>query len=104
MERKNYYIRVGSGEILEDPTQAEYEYIINATDEEVDRLRVLMNDRMDADNRSYVRSHIPIREYHNDEPNDDYDAYNMEIYRMIYYLGNKEARDHIKTHILPELS
>jgi hypothetical protein len=96
MEKKRYYIAVGPGEIMENQGDASYEFEIEATEEEIDRLQELFEDKDNADQSSYVRSHIPFREYHNDEPNDIHDYYLHEVYQMIHNLGTQQTREHIE--------
>ncbi len=90
MDKKTYYIRVGSGEILEDPEAAEFEYEIKATDAEIDKLSALFEQRADTDDASFFRAGTPYKEYHKDNPNVEYDEYLKEIYQMIHDLGDQK--------------
>lgn len=94
--KKTYYIAVGSGEISQVKSASSYEYKIEATDEEINQLRALFNDNYGNEVGTFVRAHIPFREYHHDPQNDAYDATMQKVFQMIYNLGDAEAREHIR--------
>jgi hypothetical protein len=97
MERKKYYVTVGSGEIHEDQTASSYEYIIEATEEEAEQLSELFETANSASYHSFWRSHTPYIQYHHDGENDQYDDALKTIYQKIHELGNQEAKKHIET-------
>ncbi|WP_426452398.1 hypothetical protein ACP26L_10090 [Paenibacillus sp. S-38] len=98
MDKKTYYIAVGSGEILEPAdSTGNFEFEIQATDEEIDQLAELFEDQDDAEGDTAVRAVIPYRLYHKDKENDVYDANLEEIYRMLHKLGTPETRSHIES-------
>ncbi|TLS39035.1 hypothetical protein [Pseudalkalibacillus caeni] len=95
MDKKRYYIAVGSGEILEDKTASSFEFEIEATEEDIIRLRELF-DEADRDSRfSLYRAHVPGIGYHEDKNNDDYDRHIKEVYGMLHELGTPETKSHI---------
>lgn len=101
MEKKTYYIAVGPGEVMENKGDASYDLEIVATEEDIDRLQELFEEADNSDQSSYIRSHVPWKEYHFDKPNDDYDYYLHEVYRMLYDLGTEQTKHHIvKMNIL----
>lgn len=96
MEKKTYYVNLGSGEISQIPYENNQKYTIQATADDIKLLRIAF-DRMDQANRgAYARAHIPILAYHNDRPNDDYDRELTEVFQMLYDLGDQQTKDHIK--------
>ncbi|CAG7624564.1 hypothetical protein PAESOLCIP111_02636 [Paenibacillus solanacearum] len=96
--KKTYYITVGSAEILEpEDVIGNFELEILATEDEIDQLEELFDDRLDSEEASAVRSHIPFREYHHDEPNDDYDRSLAQIYKLLHQLGTPETKKHIES-------
>lgn len=92
MERKRYYVSVQGKSVLEGKGDAAYEFEINATRAEVDKLQELMNEAWDADDASFFRNFIPAVPYHNDVANDAYDYTLREIYQLLHELGTKETR------------
>ncbi|QKY69758.1 hydrolase [Lentibacillus sp. CBA3610] len=93
--KKKYYINLGSQEISQIKYDNNEGFIIYATDDEVRLLRQRLDGMDNADRDAFWRAHIPIRPYHNDKPNDDYDAGITEAFQMIHDLGNKETKQHI---------
>ena len=97
MKKNKYYVKVGSGEILSDPTLSEWEYEIKATDDEINQLKVLF-DRVDlASDHSFWRSLTPAVPYHLDEENDQYDESLSEVYQTLYRLGDENVKNHIES-------
>lgn len=97
MEKKTYYVAVGSGDILEDKSDSPYEFEIEATQEEIDQLQELFNDRHQADWYTWIGAHIPIVPYHQlDKDNDQYDDNLYAIYKMLYELGSPETKSEIE--------
>ncbi|WP_284640845.1 hypothetical protein [Paenibacillus silviterrae] len=98
MDKKTYYIAVGSGEILEPEDMiGNYEFEIEATEEEIDQLQELFEEASEAQQATAFRSHIPYREYHRDKENDIYDFNLTAIYRKLHELGTPETRKHIES-------
>ncbi|PLR97678.1 hydrolase [Bacillus sp. T33-2] len=95
-EKRTYYVSIESGEVLEEPAELQGYFKINATGEEVKHLREFMNENYKADLQTFVRSHIPFKEYHKDKEDVKYDKTMDEVYALIYELGDQEARDHIR--------
>jgi hypothetical protein len=98
MEKKTYYVAVGSGEVLENKGDvANYEFEIQATDEELDKLQELFERTDNAAQGTLVRGATPYKEYSFDKENDQYDDDLQDIYRMLHDLGNEATRKHIES-------
>ncbi|RBW68986.1 hypothetical protein [Bacillus taeanensis] len=95
MEKKRYYVRVGSGEILEDQHASPYEFEIDATEEEAAQLAELF-DKASAENMSdwYKVTH-PISG--KDVESKHYDQTLQEVYRFIRDHGTEKTRNHIES-------
>jgi len=96
VKKEKYYINVGDGEISQVKHHNNAQFTISATAEEIGLLRTKFNNMDDASLDSFLRAHVPIVPYHNDKPNDDYDANMAEVYQMLYELGDEQAKQHIK--------
>ncbi|GGB36890.1 hydrolase [Virgibacillus dakarensis] len=96
MEKKKFYINMGSQEISQVKYGNNEELVIYATENEASMLRHKMARMNDADFRAFFRAHVPIMQYHNDESNDDYDSNMTEAFQMIYNLGDEETKRHIE--------
>ncbi|WP_438448658.1 hypothetical protein [Gorillibacterium sp. sgz5001074] len=97
MNKRTYYISVGSGDIVQEKEAANFEFEIEATEEELNRLEELFEEKEEADNGSAQRAVTPYIEYHNDGENDVYDARLQDIYRLIHKLGTPETKAHIES-------
>lgn len=97
MDKKTYYVSVGSGDIIRQEDAANFEFEIHATEEELNKLEELFEEKEEADNGSARRAITPYYEYHHDGENDAYDASLREIYKLIHKLGSAETKAHIES-------
>ncbi|MEW9677074.1 hydrolase [Lentibacillus sp. L22] len=95
MEKKKYFVNMGSQEISSVKYGNNEELVIYATEDEARELRGKMEGMNDADIGAFWRAHVPIMPYHHDQANDDYDSGITEALKMIYDLGNEETKRHI---------
>ncbi|MGM7720748.1 hydrolase [uncultured Metabacillus sp.] len=95
--KKTYYITVAQGEISQLSTASPWDFKIEATDDEIIKLRQYFDEVYSADIKGFYRAHTPYVQYHYDRENDEIDDTNQKIYRMIYELGDEEAKEHIRT-------
>jgi hypothetical protein len=103
MDKKTYYVAVGSSEILEpEDATGNFEFEIIASEEEVDQLQELFEDSEDAQDATFIRAHLPFPLQDNDRGNSDADYYLKQIYSKLHELGTYETKAHIESmHILP---
>ncbi|WP_404453779.1 hydrolase [Virgibacillus necropolis] len=97
MEKKKFYVNMGTQEVSQIKYGNNQDFIIHATEEEVILLREKLNDMDQANTRAFFRAHVPIMSYHNDKSNDDYDGGMTGAYQMLYDLGDEEAKEHIES-------
>lgn len=95
--KKTYYVTVSTGEISQFHTSSPWDYKIEATDEEIIKLRQYFDQVYSSDLKGFFRAHTPYLQYHYDRENDEIDQTNNMIYRMLYELGDQEAKDHIRS-------
>ncbi|MNI30242.1 hypothetical protein D3C73_840830 [compost metagenome] len=96
MDKKTYYITVASGEMLQSPEASNYDFEIQATEEDIDRLTDLFEEVEDSVQSSYVGSWIPWKTYYHEDASEAYDYYLREVYKMLHELGNEQTRKHIE--------
>ncbi|RLQ97852.1 hydrolase [Falsibacillus albus] len=96
-QKRTYYIEVGSGEISSSSTDSPWNFKIEATDEEITKLREIFDSNYATDEQGFFRSHVPYIQYHYDRENDAYDRNLQQVYQMIHDLGDEEARNHIES-------
>jgi hypothetical protein len=95
--KKPYYITVANGEISQFSTVSPWDFKIEATDDEIIKLRQYFDQVYSSDIKGFYRAHTPYVQYHYDRENDAIDDTNKLIYKMIYELGDEEAKEHIRT-------
>ncbi|MBS4195110.1 hydrolase [Bacillus sp. FJAT-49870] len=79
------------------PNASPWEFMIQATDDEITRLRQLFDFNQENSVDDFLRTHVPFVEYHNDSTNDIHDENLIKVYEMIHQLGDEEARNHIES-------
>ncbi|UOQ85353.1 hydrolase [Gracilibacillus salinarum] len=92
MEKKTYYVNIASQEISQIPFGNNASYTIQATDEQVFLLREKFNELHEDDFGTFVRSHIPYVQYHQDLENDEYDNDLKDVFQMLYQLATPETK------------
>jgi hypothetical protein len=97
VEKAKYFVSVQAKSIFRDQGEAPYELEIEASNEEVTRLRSLLDSLDATDHTTYFRSMIPALPYHHDMENDTYDYYLQQIYNIIHDLGTMETKEHISS-------
>jgi len=95
MEKEKYYVSLASGEISRIRFGNNDDFTIQATADEVRLLRAKLDNMHASEIGSFWRAHVPIKPYHNDQANDDYDREITEAFQMLFDLGNEETRTHI---------
>ncbi|MFD2446518.1 hydrolase [Bacillus sp. CGMCC 1.16607] len=96
-KKKTYYVSVGTGEISQSATGSTWNYKIEATDDEIIKLREYFDSNYSTEWINFFRAHVPFLEYHHDRSNDKYDETLKEVYGMLHQLGDQEAKAHIES-------
>ncbi|MRH44788.1 hydrolase [Aquibacillus halophilus] len=97
MEKKKYFVNIGTQEISQIEVGNNKDFTIHATDEEVFQLREKLTEMYDSDMVSFWRAHVPFVQYHNDESNDEYDDGIKKVFQMIHDLGDESTMEHIES-------
>jgi hypothetical protein len=95
--KKTYYITLSSGEISQLRSASSWNYQIEATEEEITQLREYFDQLYSSDTQGFLRAHVPYVEYHHDPTNDASDNTMQKVFKMIYELGDEQAREHIQS-------
>ncbi|SDM12549.1 hydrolase [Sediminibacillus halophilus] len=102
MEKKRYFVNIGTLEISQVQSGNNNDFTIIATDEEVFQLREIFDEMYNSDITAFFRTHLPIP-YHKDSANDRYDTGIVSAFQMLHDLGDEKTKSHINSmHILPE--
>lgn len=97
MEKQPYYVNVETGEVHSDKGASGFQFEIEATTDEVNRLTKLFRECDEAATDTFLRSHVPYVQYHNDSDNDRYDQALKDIYQFIHDHGQPITREHIES-------
>lgn len=92
MDKQKYYVSVGSGEILNDPTSSSYQFEIEATEADVIRLGRLFDQASSASGEGFL--HIRAIEKEKNQPHDEAMS---SIYQTLYDLGDDSTKQHIES-------
>ncbi|MCC3375726.1 hypothetical protein [Cohnella sp. REN36] len=95
-DRKTYYVAVGAGQILEDPTVSPFEFAIRANVEELNKLQEQFEDLSSADETAAFR-HTGWKSVDEEDMLGDYDERMRGLYHTLYELGTDETRRHIES-------
>ncbi|WP_019534980.1 hypothetical protein [Paenibacillus ginsengihumi] len=101
MEKKTYYVTVGSAEILEPKDViGNYELEIEATEEDIDQLQEMFEDAQEWDETS-AGAMLGFSSYVLSKYDDDLERANSQslkaIYRKLYELGTPETKKQIES-------
>ncbi|MEK3882647.1 hypothetical protein [Paenibacillus sp. PL2-23] len=96
--RKQFFVSVQAGQILEDPEAAAYELAIYANDEEVARLRELFEELASMDEAEVAHfAHTPYGTSGDETINAASDEIVSLIYKQLYECGTGETKRHIES-------
>lgn len=96
-QKQNFYINIQSHEIARDPYHSEWDFKVEATEQEIAELEQLFDENHKTDWESYMRSHVPFLEYHHDPQNKEFDQRLQAIYAWIYVQGDAKTREQINS-------
>lgn len=97
-ERRRFYVSVQAGQILEDRGAAAYELEIDATREEANKLRELMEELSTMEEAAMFHfSRHYLETYEDKELNGASDELLIQIYKLLYDCGTEETRRHIES-------
>jgi hypothetical protein len=96
MDKKTYYVTVQHGEIMEDATAFNYDFVIQANEDELDELQEIFENAAEAEATTYRRVYIPSPIDQYNEENSLYDSSLREVYNKLHQLGDKKTREHIE--------
>ncbi|GEL77925.1 hypothetical protein [Tenuibacillus multivorans] len=95
-DKRKFYINVEEREISELKAGNNDEFTIYAGPNEIIALREIFEGMEHADMGTFWRSHMPFKEYHRDEDQDEYDHLLLKAYKMIYELGDDQSKQHVE--------
>lgn len=99
MDKKKYWVSVGGQEIVSPGEGTNYEFEIEATQEELNRLKKLLDETNREANRPHGSEQAAASG--REQSNRNYEERLTEVYRLIYDLGIPRTKEHIEyMHVL----
>lgn len=95
MAKQRYYISVSQG-IIQQERQSESEFTILATEEEANKLDMLMDFQRSAEQKTFARAPIPYKSADHDKATEQFSKEMIDLYAYIYELGDAQAKQHIE--------
>ncbi|GAB2543834.1 hydrolase [Gracilibacillus alcaliphilus] len=96
MEKRQYFVNLATKEISQIPYGNNTSFTIEATGEEIFKLREKFDEVYHDEFGTFLRAHIPFLQYHEDPENQEYDQDLQEVMQMIYQLATPETRQAIQ--------
>lgn len=89
---QTYYVSVVGRSVLPEQGAAPYEWVIQATSEEVDELRNMLFQVGDIAEHDFINYVFPWPDTPEENANAEYSTQMQQVYREIYHLGTEETR------------
>lgn len=90
------YVSVVHRKVYAYPDESPWEFEINANQEIIPVFDKLFDQLNVVEIKDFWRSHIPIKLYHHDKENDQYDIRMKKVYALIHEFCNPESRSFIE--------
>ncbi|NMO97300.1 hypothetical protein [Paenibacillus lemnae] len=102
-ERKTYYVSVAHNLIQDVPNDSN-EFVVTMNDDELTKLRDLLNDVAGSDKYALKRTFVPYKSADHDDAAEEYDDVTIALYSYIHRFGDENARNTIEQmNIIPKL-
>jgi len=92
VEKKRYYVSVQGRSILDDPGAAAYEWSVEASSEEADTLKHMLDQLREKEESTFLAYTFPWPDTPEDDVNLSYQSVVSDLFREIYRLGTPETR------------
>lgn len=95
MQKNLYFVSVGGRSVLADQRAASYEWIIQATQEQVENLQGLLMLMQEKEEEAFPGYVFPWPDTEEASVNVLYEEALQNVYNEIYRLGTKDTRGHL---------
>lgn len=90
------YVSVTNKKVFSYPDESPWEFEVVANREIIPVFQKLFEQLSITETSNFWRAHIPIRYYHLDKENDDYDTKMKKIYALIHEFGDQESKTFVE--------
>ncbi|WP_391116552.1 transposase [Psychrobacillus sp. L3] len=92
MALNKVYVSVTNKKVFSYPDESPWEFEVVANREIIPVFQKLFEQLSTVEASNFWRAHIPIRLYHEDRENDQYDRRMKKIYALIHEFGDEESK------------
>lgn len=96
MSLNKVYISVTQRKVYIYPNESPWEFEVIANRDIIPVFHKLFEQLGTVEASNFWRAHIPIKEYHLDKENDQYDKRLKKVYALIHEFGNEESKSFIE--------
>ncbi|MFD2612253.1 hypothetical protein [Paenibacillus gansuensis] len=96
MQKETYYISVAEGILRKETYGENYEFEIQATEQEAEALMEQLDMLQTDDEKSHFKAMVPYKSNETDSVNQEFKQDMKDVYRTIYELGTPETKQHIE--------
>lgn len=96
MPLNKVYISVAHKKVYTYPDESPWEFEVMANREIIPVFYRLFEQLSEVETSNFWRAHIPIRPYHFDKENNQYDRRMKKVYALIHEFGDEESKAFIE--------
>lgn len=96
MTLNKVYVSVKSQKLYLYPDESPWEFEIAVNREIIPVFQRLFDQLEDVEISNFWRAHIPIKSYHFDKENDQYDRRMKKLYALIHEFGDEESKHFVE--------
>lgn len=96
MSQNKVYVSISKRQLYLYPDESPWEFEVVANREIIPVFRKLFEQLGTVETSNFWRAHVPIKKYHHDEENDQYDRRMKKIYALIHEFGDEESKSFVE--------
>ena len=102
-DQKRYYVSVAHNLIQDVPNDSN-EFVVNMDDEQLAKLKDLLDGVSGDDKYAFKRSFVPYKSADHDDAAEQFDDRTIELYTHLYLYGDEKTRKTIEEmNIIPKM-
>ncbi|WP_054956174.1 hypothetical protein [Paenibacillus dakarensis] len=102
-DQKIYYVSV-THNLIQDVPNDSNEFVVCMNDEQLTKLRDLMNEVSQSDKYAFKRTFVPYKSADHDDAAEEFDERTIELYAYLYQYGDEKTRELIKDmNLIPKM-
>ncbi|MFC7680555.1 hypothetical protein [Paenibacillus sp. GCM10028914] len=94
-DQKIYYVSVAHNLIQDVPNDSN-EFVVHMNDEELNKLRELMDQVSQSDKYAFKRTFVPYKSADHDDAAEEFDESTIELYSYLYKFGDGKTKKMIQ--------